>query len=113
MQMNNNIEEIKKEIDSLQENYEYIKKTYPSIYKDGLKEVEQFKVIIEALEKQIPKKPKHVTKKEVYDPDRPFATIDVTTFVCPCCGVKIMFRKTIQRCLECGQKLDWSDDNED
>lgn len=65
---------------------------------------------IESLEKQIPKKPKHVTKKEVYDPDRPFATIDVTTFVCPCCGVKIMFRKTIQRCLECGQKLDWSDE---
>ena len=66
-------------------------------------------VAIESLEKQIPKKPKRVTKKEVYDPDRPFATIDVTTFVCPCCGVKIMFRKTIQRCLECGQKLDWSE----
>lgn len=67
-------------------------------------------VAIEALEKQTPKKPKFVTKKEVYDPDRPFATIDVTTMICPCCNSKIMFRKTIKHCLECGQLLDWSDE---
>ena len=68
-----------------------------------------FEEAIEALEKQIPKKPKFVTKKELYDFDRPFATIDVTTMVCPCCNSKIMFRKTIKYCLECGQRLDWEE----
>lgn len=71
---------------------------------------EAVNMAIEALEKQTPKKPKFVTKKEVYDPDRPFATIDVTTMICPCCNSKIMFRKTIKHCLECGQLLDWSDE---
>ena len=68
----------------------------------------EFQVLaIEALEKQISKQPKSVTRKEVFDPNRPFATIDVTTLICPCCKSKIMFRKTIKRCLECGQRLDW------
>lgn len=67
------------------------------------------RVAIKTLEMQKPKKPKFATKKEVYDPDRPFATIDVTTMICPCCNSKIMFRKTIKHCLECGQLLDWSD----
>ena len=97
-------------IDRLRELERDMRKETHNLIASNYLSLEDLSECIESLEKQTSKKPKHVTKKEVYDPDRPFATIDVTTFVCPCCGVKIMFRKTIQRCLECGQKLDWSDE---
>ena len=54
-----------------------------------------FKTAIEALEKQIPKK--------------------VTKSVCPSCNRIFLFRHSEKRkgdyCDNCGQALDWSDDN--
>lgn len=64
---------------------------------------------LDSLEKQTAKKPKEIIKRQVYDPEKPYATIDVTQFTCPCCDGKVMFRKTVKRCLECGQLLDWGD----
>ena len=56
-------------------------------------------VIIHALEKQIPKKPKCIDK-------------ETETFDCPCCGHTIIALDDMtihNNCLMCGQKLDWSD----
>ena len=57
---------------------------------------EAMELAIEALEKQIPKKPKeHCDNKELH--------------YCPCCG--FCFGGTVgwERCYRCGQKLDWED----
>ena len=64
---------------------------------------EAFQIAINALEKQIPKKPKCIDK-------------ETETFDCPCCGHTIIALDDMtihNNCLMCGQKLDWSDeDNE-
>lgn len=52
---------------------------------------------IQTLEKQIPKKPDFTADKE-------FA-------LCPCCNGKGLFDKQ-KYCDNCGQKLDWEDDDE-
>ena len=63
---------------------------------NGQKEVMQ--VTIEALEKQIPKK----VKREQYF----YGTIDY----CPVCNW--LFRDRLNYCPNCGQALDWSEENE-
>lgn len=73
------------------------------------KEIEAFECGIKALEKQIPKKPKEVESRELFNPKYPLMAITVTTFNCPCCGEKIMFRTAVKRCLDCGQAIDWSE----
>lgn len=59
---------------------------------------------IQALEKQIPKKPK--TNR-----------VDLETTYCKClsCNITtVLYRNCIMNyCKECGQKLDWSDGNDD
>lgn len=70
---------------------------------------EALRMAIEALEKQIPKKPKEVESRELFNPKYPLMAITVTTFNCPCCGEKIMFRTAVKRCLDCGQAIDWSE----
>lgn len=52
-------------------------------------------IAVQALEKQIPKKPDFTEDKE-------FA-------LCPCCNGKGLFNKR-KYCDNCGQKLDWSDE---
>lgn len=61
-----------------------------------------FEVAIEALEKQISKKPKLI--KEDYTMDR----ILMRDFECPSCGNP---RADDSYCQTCGQRLDWSDTN--
>ena len=67
---------------------------------------------IEALEKQIPKKPKRVDKNYVFDGN--------WKKICPCCGITLMERITTKdesypvhynmtKHCKCGQALDWSD----
>lgn len=56
---------------------------------------EAFSVAINALEKQIAKKP-------IFTEDKQFA-------LCPCCDMKGLIDKQ-KYCDDCGQKLDWSDE---
>ena len=63
-------------------------------YGNKVLEHEENLVAIEALEKQIPKKPDFTEDKE-------FA-------LCPCCNGKGLLNKQ-KYCANCGQKLDWSD----
>ena len=65
-------------------------------YGNKVLEHEENLVAIEALEKQIPKKPDFTEDKE-------FA-------LCPCCNGKGLLNKQ-KYCDNCGQKLDWSDED--
>ncbi len=54
---------------------------------------------IQALEKQVGKKPQEID-------------IDFSTFVCPNCSSTILYmdeKETHNHCLKCGQKFDWGD----
>lgn len=57
--------------------------------------IESVKIAIQALEKQMPKKPDFTEDKE-------FA-------LCPCCNGKGLLDKQ-KYCDNCGQKLDWGDE---
>lgn len=57
-----------------------------------------YKEIVNALEKQIPKKP--IDKTLEYDG---------CYGLCPCCNKVLSERKDFARCWSCGQALDWSD----
>ena len=59
---------------------------------------ECLKTAIQALEKQIPKKPSKCLS---------FTT---SLFICPTCGRKQPIMYEQYYCKECGQKLDWSDE---
>lgn len=61
---------------------------------------------IDALEKQIPKEPKY--KKQLRDF---FGMVYVTKGDCPCCG-KAEIYSNANYCPDCGQKLDWSEEND-
>ena len=71
---------------------------------------EAFQMAIQALEKQIPKKPRKTDSyrgvlKRVY------------AYVCPTCGNACLEKYMNERqntmfCWNCGQKLDWSEENE-
>lgn len=70
------------------------------------KTIEVFELAISALEKQIPKKPKYE------DVDNIYGAIKRT---CTACGDVCMVSKGAKPyehyCRQCGQALDWSDDN--
>lgn len=61
---------------------------------------------IDALEKQIPKEPKY--KKQLRDF---FGVATVVKGDCPCCG-KAEIYSNAKYCPDCGQKLDWSEEND-
>ena len=64
--------------------------------------IEAIQIAIQALEKQIPKKP--ILANNMMTKDK--------FLMCPCCEFRfpdsLVFLKT--RCWNCGQKLDWSDE---
>lgn len=66
-----------------------------ALYNIPLKNME---MIVQALEKQMPKKPNFTEDKE-------FA-------LCPCCNGKGLLDKQ-KYCDNCGQKLDWSEESEE
>ena len=70
-----------------------------ALYNIPLKNME---MIVQALEKQIPKKPIFANNMMTKD----------KFLMCPCCEFRfpdsLVFLKT--RCWNCGQKLDWSDE---
>ena len=57
-----------------------------------------------ALEKQIPCKP------EEYVPDFPYNIF--STQKCAKCGTPVIGKKISKYCFECGQKIDWSEEND-
>lgn len=61
------------------------------------KRAEALDIAIQALEKQIPKKPNKCIG------------FTKSLFVCPTCGRKQPIMYEQYYCKECGQKLDWSD----
>lgn len=67
-----------------------------------------YKLIREALEKQIPKKPDF--EGDGYD-DK--GNIIYDTWICPCCKEHYeVYYDDYKHCPNCGQVLDWSDDCE-
>lgn len=58
---------------------------------------------VQALEKQIPKKPVKSENQVVRY---------VNTYYCPICNLGITGTNIAKWCYHCGQKLDWSDENE-
>jgi hypothetical protein len=65
------------------------------------KRAEALDVAIQALEKQIPKKPIKSKKQVVRY---------VNTYCCPICNLKFTGTGIAKWCYHCGQKLDWSDE---
>lgn len=65
------------------------------------KRAEALDVAIQALEKQIPKKPIKSEKQVVRY---------VNTYYCPTCELEITGTNIAKWCYHCGQKLDWSDE---
>lgn len=59
---------------------------------------------IQALEKQIPKKPVKSENQVVRY---------VNTYYCPTCELGITGTNIAKWCYHCGQKIDWSDGNDD
>ncbi len=65
-----------------------------------------FKRVIEAREKQIAKKPTY--EGDGYAPD---GTLVYDTWICPCCDKRYeVDYDDYDYCPNCGQKLDWSDE---
>lgn len=64
---------------------------------------EDYKFLVERLEKQKAKRP---VKSETQDMRY------LTIYSCPVCGKGIMGTNIAKFCFHCGQKLDWSDDEE-
>lgn len=61
--------------------------------------------IIEALEKQVPKKPD--LEGDGYDPE---GNLVYDTWICPCCGKHYeVDYEEYNHCPECGQAIDWGD----
>lgn len=78
---------------------------------DNCRCTEWEKMVVEALEKQIPKKPKKLTYKPLTDSGWKYG--------CPCCGLAIgensftdyEYIEPIEPyCGQCGQAIDWSDE---
>lgn len=66
---------------------------------------ELVKKIMEALEKQMPKRPDF--EGDGYD-ENGYLIYD--TWICPCCEVKYeVYYEEYEHCPNCGQALDWSD----
>ena len=63
-------------------------------------------LVIQALEKQIPKKPTY--EGDGYAPDGTFV---LDEWICPCCGKRYeVDYDDYDYCPNCGQKIDWSDE---
>lgn len=90
-------------------NEEAIKQlSYDNTAYGGLCTEEVRKVAIEALEKQIPKKPTY--EGDGYAPDGTFVWDE---WLCPNCGSKYeVDYDDYDYCPNCGQKIDWSEKNE-
>ena len=77
-----------------------------ALYNIPLKNME---MIVQALEKQIPKKPTY--EGDGYAPDGTFVFDE---WLCPCCGKRYeVDYDDYDYCPNCGQKLDWEDDDDD
>lgn len=77
----------------------------PTIPKEQIDMIEEYyNLAIEALEKQLPKKPKEEKN------DYAFKLGEFIVGKCPNCLSEASERFDI--CLYCGQKLDWSEENE-
>lgn len=72
---------------------------------------EAMRMVIQALEKQIPKKiiRRKATDEDVENELRDFITSHDEICCCPNCGDFIAVYD-LKYCWECGQKLDWSDE---
>ena len=74
-----------------------------ALYNIPLKNME---MIVQALEKQIPKKQTY--EGDGYAPDGTFVWDE---WICPCCGSRYeVDYDDYDYCPNCGQKLDWSDE---
>ena len=68
--------------------------------------IEAIQIAIQALEKQIPKKPTY--EGDGYAPDGTFVFDE---WLCPCCGKRYeVDYDDYDYCPNCGQKIDWSDE---
>lgn len=68
---------------------------------------EEMKIAIEALEKQIPKKPDLIG--DGYDDN---GNLIYDTWICPCCETEYeLDYDDYKFCPECGQAIDWSECN--
>ena len=76
--------------------------------------IEAIQIAIQALEKQIPKKIeiRKATNDDIESELRDFITVKGRICRCPSCRCCIHISK-LKYCWECGQKIDWSDDNDD
>lgn len=72
-------------------------------------ETEAMKIVIECIEKQIPKKPLSIRTRDLVT-KQPKRNRIVLEFQCPCCKDFIICDYEIKRCIECGQAIDWSDE---
>lgn len=96
---------MKLELDEAIENLEYL--VSDSCTDTQFDYIEEIEIATKALEKQIPKKPNYegdgyYNGQPVYD-----------TWICPCC--EEMYEVDYDEydyCPNCGQKIDWSDENE-
>ena len=77
----------------------------------GRAQSEAFQMAISALEKQIPKKIeiRKATNDDIESELRDFITVKGTICRCPSCRCCIHISE-LKYCWECGQKLDWSDE---
>ena len=95
----------------LKERIALIKDNYPEMtdYREALE------LAVEALEKQIPKKPtEHIDKRIVFNADSECAGIDKhLIFLCPICKdwVGTYGEDVFTFCSECGQAIDWSEEH--
>ena len=68
--------------------------------------IEAIQIAIQALEKQIPKKPTY--EGDGYAPDGTFVFDE---WICPCCETRYeVDYDDYDYCPNCGQKIDWSDE---
>lgn len=96
---------------------EAVEGTFPE---DGNDVEETLSLAIKALEKQIPKKPKQsgvTDSKGVFHPTNGISGVPYD--LCPNCKTNLCTdgffgrnKKSMKYCENCGQKLDWSDDND-
>ena len=79
------------------------------------KRAEAIDMAINALKKQIPKKPNDEIKTiPVIDEDGAYVDADTYVYLlCPICGNQVGIDDCIDNyCSDCGQKLDWESDEE-
>lgn len=88
-------------IEEFKERLELIEKCYRGKVEDYKQALE---LGVKALEKQIPKKPIKSENQVVRY---------VNTYYCPTCELGITGTNIAKWCYNCGQKLDWSDENDD